>query len=124
MGPKLLLGKMTPGKIYILSSKHQGDVTGSGDPTSISSIQTGAIFLIGGGWAIGSLPEMMYDWKAEQWNIPITFNFSKTVILRSRPWKLGGEISYYAERPDTFSPEWLFGINITPVVKNVWADFF
>jgi len=45
-------------------------------------------------------------------------------MLGSRPWKLGGEINYYVERADALAPEWMFGLSITPVVKNVLADWF
>jgi len=35
------------------------------------------------------------------------------------PIKLELEYNYYVERVDEFSPRWMIGINITPVVPNV-----
>ena len=124
LGPEFMLGKMTPKNIFILFPSHQWDIAGSGNSISLTSIQAGIVHLAGGGWTIGSTPQMSYNWDAEQWTVPINFNFSKTVMLGSRPWKLGGEINYYVERADALAPEWMFGLSITPVVKNVLADWF
>ena len=41
--------------------------------------------------------------------------------MGGRPWKLGVEVNYYTEQPDAFGPDWMIGINIAPVVKNVFA---
>ena len=41
-----------------------------------------------------------------------------------RPWKLGAEINYYVDQPDAFGPQRMFGINVTPVVENVFARMF
>jgi hypothetical protein len=34
------------------------------------------------------------------------------------------EINYYIETPDAFGAEWMIGLNITPVVKNAFANWF
>jgi hypothetical protein len=36
------------------------------------------------------------------------------------PVKIGFEGNYYFEQPDAFGPEWMFGLNLTPVVPNVF----
>jgi hypothetical protein len=46
------------------------------------------------------------------------------MILEGRPWKLAVELNYYVENPDAFAPEWFIGINIAPVVENVFAGWF
>lgn len=46
------------------------------------------------------------------------------MILNGRPWKLGAEINYFAEKSDTFGPEWMVGFNVAPVVKNTMAGWF
>ncbi len=124
LGPEFMLGKMTKKHVFILFPSHQWDVSGSGDTISLTSIQAGLTHLASGGWTFGSAPQMSYDWEAEQWVVPINLNFSKTVMFGSRPWKLGGEINYYAERADAFAPEWMVGFSISPVVKNGLADWF
>lgn len=122
LGPEFMLGKMTPKNIFILFPSHQWDIAGSGNNISLTSIQAGVVHLVEGGWTIGSTPQMSYDWEAEQWSVPLNINFSKTIMIGSRPWKLGGEINYYIERDDDFAPKWMFGLSITPVVRNVLAD--
>jgi len=67
---------------------------------------------------------MSYDWKSEQWTIPLNFNFGKTLIWKERPWKLSMEINYYIERADAFAPQWMIGFNLTPVVNNGLVDWF
>jgi hypothetical protein len=34
------------------------------------------------------------------------------------------EINYYIEQPDAFGPDWMIGINITPVVENILVSWF
>jgi len=33
-------------------------------------------------------------------------------------------INYYVDRPDAIAPEWMIGFNVSPVVKNVFAEWF
>ena len=47
----------------------------------------------------------------------------KTVVLNGRPWKFDVEINYFVEQPDAFGPEWFVGLNVTPVVENVFASW-
>jgi hypothetical protein len=30
----------------------------------------------------------------------------------------------YVDQPDAFGPQWMFGINVAPVVENVFARMF
>ncbi len=67
---------------------------------------------------------MTYDWESEQWTVPLQINTGKTVVWNGRPWKLSVELNYYVEKSDTFGPEWMFSLNIAPVVKNGLASLF
>ena len=31
--------------------------------------------------------------------------------------------SYYVDRPDAIAPKWMVSFNVTPVVKNIFADW-
>ena len=53
--------------------------------------------------------------------LPLNLTLGKTVIWKGRPWKLSAEVNYFVDQPDAFGPEWMFGINIAPVVENVFA---
>ncbi len=125
LGPEFLIGKLD--KKYVLGAfpNHQWDVGGSGDADiNLTTVQFFGIYLPGGGWNLGSSPIMNYDHEIDEWTIPLNFNIGKTVIWNGRPWKLSVETNYYVEQPDAFGPEWLIGINITPVVENIFANWF
>jgi hypothetical protein len=32
-------------------------------------------------------------------------------------------MNHYVQRPDAFGPKWMIGFNVTPVVKNVIAEW-
>ena len=125
LGPDILFGRVTKKYVLGINPSHQWDIAGSGDEdVSISKMQIFAALLLGKGWSFGSEPIINYDWEQEQWEIPINCIISKTVLIGGRPWKFGTEINYYVERNDDFSPRWMFGINITPVIKNGLVKFF
>jgi hypothetical protein len=63
---------------------------------------------------------MNYDWKSEEWTVPLNFAVSKTVMFGKMPVKLELEANYYIEQPDLFGPEWMIGFSITPVVPNIF----
>jgi hypothetical protein len=118
-GPEILIGKIT--NTYVLGAfpNHQWDFAGDGDgDVSLTSSQFFGIYLPGGGWSVGSAPIITYDWKIDEWTAPINLSLGKTEIFGGRPWKIGFEINYYADQPDAFGPEWMVGIDITPVVQN------
>lgn len=75
-------------------------------------------FLPGGGWTVGTTPIMNYDWVSHDWTIPVNLTVSKTTKWGKTPVKLQLEVNYYVEQPDAFGPEWMVGLNITPVVPN------
>ena len=124
LGPKLLLGKRTDASFYVFSSDHRWDIAGKGNRINKTASQFSMVHLIDGGWALGAIPEMVYDWEAEQWTIPLSLNVSKTFFVNSRPWRVGAEVSYFFERNDDFAPEWIFAITFTPVLKNRLLELF
>lgn len=67
---------------------------------------------------------MSYGWHNHQWTIPLNLTVGRTLNLGGKPWKVGAEMNFYVERPDTFGAEWMVGLNITPVVENVLAKWF
>jgi len=86
-------------------------------------IQAGLFCLPGGGWKVGSVPIMSYAWNNEQWTLPLNLQVGKTVMFGKSPWKFAVEINYYVDQPDAIGPEWMVGINVTPVVQNYAASF-
>ena len=125
LGPEFLIGKISSKYVLGALTTYQTDVGGSGDADiSITTINAFATLLPGGGWNIGSAPIMSYDHENSQWTLPLNLAFGKTVVWNGRPWKLGMEINYYVDQADSFGPEWMIGLNISPVMENVFAKWF
>jgi len=121
LGPEVLIAKFEKWGVWGFFPSHQWDVSGWGDGYySTSQLQLFLKFLPGGGWSYGSTPIMNYDWKSEEWTVPLNFGVSKTVMFGKMPVKLELEANYYIEQPDLFGPEWMIGFNITPVVPNIF----
>jgi hypothetical protein len=119
LGPELLLAKAEKWGLYGIFPSHQWNVAGwSDDYYANTQIQAIIKFLPGGGWSIGSLPIMNYDWSLEQWSIPVNLTIGRTVKLGKLPVKVEIDLNYYVQRYGAFGAEWMVGLNITPVVPN------
>ena len=90
----------------------------------MTTVQFIVIGLPGGGWNIGTKPIVTYDWKSEEWTVPLNAAVGKTVILNGRPWKLGIEVNYYVDKPNSFGPRTMVEFNVGPVVENALARIF
>ncbi len=126
LGPEVLIGKITKKWVVGAFPNHQWDIGGSGKgDINLTTLQLFGTIIGKGGWTYGTSPIMSYDHNAEQWTIPINLNVGKTVIqANGRPWKLGFEVNYYTEKPDSFGPEWMVGFSIAPVIENPLAKWF
>jgi hypothetical protein len=119
IGPEVLIGKLDKDYVLGILPNHQWDVAGWGDQSvNLTTAQVFATYLPGGGWNVGTAPIINYDWSSDQWTLPINLTVGKSVIMGGRPWKLAVEINYYVEKADAIGPEWMIGLNVTPVVKN------
>lgn len=125
MGPEMLIGKITSNSVLGAFPNHLWSVSNSGDQPDINrtSAQLFAIRMLGNGWAIGTSPTLSYDWTSDQAEIPLNLNVSKTTVLGGRPWKFGIEANYYLEKDERTRPDFMLGINITPVVTNKLAEW-
>lgn len=122
LGPEALFAKFEKWGLYGIFPSHQWDVAGSGRRGdyrfSTSTMQLFLNFLPGGGWSVGSLPIMNYDWVSDQSTIPLNLTVGKTIMAGKLPVKLQAELNYYVTQGDQFGPQWMLGFNITPVVNN------
>ena len=124
-GPEFILGKLTKNYVVGALTSYQTDIAGSGDAdVSLTTINAFLTLLPGGGWNWGSAPIINYDHEDSQWTLPLNLTLGKTVILGGRPWKISAEVNYYTEQADAFGPEWMIGLNVAPVVENIFARYF
>jgi hypothetical protein len=122
LGPEMIIGKLDPKYTLAFFPKHQWDVAGWGDTAiNVTALQPIFTYLPGGGWNIGTAPNITYNWENEQWTVPLHLTVGKTVMISGRPWKFAAELDYFVENSDTFAPEWMVSFNITPVVENKLA---
>ncbi|WP_076414617.1 transporter [Shewanella sp. UCD-KL12] len=124
LGPGFQLGKVS--KSYVAGGffNHQWSVAGSGEQDiSLSTLQLFGVYLPGGGWSVATSPIMTYDHEEGGATIPVNFAVGKTVKLNGRPWKFAVEVNYYVEQADPFGPDWMIGVNVAPVVKNMLAEW-
>lgn len=119
LGPEALFAKFEKWGLYGIFPSHQWNVTGwNNEYYSNTQLQVFLKFLPGGGWSIGTTPIMNYDWRSRQWTVPLNLTVSKTLKVGNTPLKLELEANYYVAHSDPFGPQWMIGLNLTPVVRN------
>lgn len=127
LGPEAVFGYVQKWGLLALFPSHEWDIGGWGRGDdyhySTSTLQAFATFTPGKGWAVGSQPIMSYDWKGKEWTVPLNLTVSKTVILGKTPFKFDLDLNYYVHQPDAFGPDWMIGLNITPIVPNFIANW-
>jgi len=124
LGPEVFLGVFEKWGVFGVFPSHQWNVAGWSDANySTTQIQPFLRFLPGKGWNIGTTPIMDYNWESGEWTIPLQFSVRKTVAVGKTPVQIELEINYYIDQPDAFGPQWMVGLNITPVVDNVINDW-
>ncbi|MHC4758399.1 MAG: hypothetical protein ACYTE8_07055 [Planctomycetota bacterium] len=140
LGPGFQLGRVREQSVFGVFANHQWDVAGSGKSSpelpflrqassdeagiSLTSIQFFGVVLPGNGWSFGSTPIITYNHESEEWIVPLHFTVGKTVTINGRPWDFSVDLNYYVDGPDAIAPEWMVSFNVTPVVKNIFAEWF
>lgn len=122
MGPELFGGIIRKWGIVGALVSHQWDIGGSNNENySATAAQYFYAYGLGGGWQIASSPVLRYDWKADSddaWTVPLGFGVAKTTKIGNMPFKFAFQVQKYVVQPDTFGPDWLVKLTVTPVVKN------
>jgi len=124
LGPGFQLGHIS--KKYVVGAfiNHQWGFSNSkSNGYRLTTLQVFNVFLPTGGWSVASGPIISYNHTVDQLEFPLNFAVGKTVKINNRPWKFAIELNYYVSRYDTFGPQWMIGVNIAPVVKNVIANW-
>lgn len=127
VGPELFLGKLSEQRIFGALNTHQWGFASNNDSieeVNRTGVQLIYVEILGGGWTVGSAPQMSYDWNKDQAEIPLNLTVSKTTVLGGRPWKFAIEANYYIEKDEKVRPDFMIGLNITPVVENKLVELF
>ena len=79
-------------------------------------------YLPGGGWGIGTAPNMLVNWYASHGNkvtFPIGLSISKVIKIGPLPVKLAVQPQYMPVHPDVFGQKWDLQFSITPVIPDL-----
>lgn len=107
-GPTAVALQQTgPWTVGVLAN-HIWSFAGDEDRQDLSStfIQPFVAYAASGGWTYTLNTESSYDWKAEQWSVPVSFQIAKLTKLGDQPVQLTGGVRYWAESPDSGPHEW------------------
>lgn len=93
---------------------HLWSVAGDDDRSDVSAtfLQPFIAKSIGQGRTIAVNLESTYDWKREQWTVPMNVQYSKVMKWGEQMLSLQGGLRYYIERPEG-GPNWGLRFNVT-----------
>jgi hypothetical protein len=101
-GPTAVALRQTGPWTYGMLANHVWSFAGADDRTDISStfVQPFLSYTTPTAWSFTANTESSYDWKAEQWSVPLNAMVSKVVQVGARPVSFGGGLRYWAESPE------------------------
>jgi len=91
-------------------------VAGDGDRRDISAtyLQPFLSYTTKTFTTFGVNTESTYDWKSEQWSVPVNFTVTQMLKTGSQPLTLQGGVRYWADSPDGVGPKgWGFRLAVT-----------
>ena len=98
---------------------------GGPGPQTVSqmNIQYFFNYFPGGGWGIGTSPNMLVNWYANKSGNEVTFpiglNVSKVIKIGPLPVKLAVQGQYMPVHPDVFGQKWNLQFAVTPVIPKL-----
>ena len=91
--------------------------------TSQMNIQYFFVYLPGGGWGIGTSPNILVNWyankSANMVTFPVGLNVSKVIKVCPLPVNLQVQGQYMPVHPDVFGQKWNLQFSITPVIPKL-----
>ena len=114
----VLKGPWTVGML----ANHVWSFAGDDDRDDISSsfMQPFVAYTWPSAWTASLQSETTYDWKSEQWSVPVNLALSKLVKFGKLPVSLQAGVGYWAESPDN-GPEGLrFRLQANIVLPKSW----
>ncbi|WP_244489919.1 transporter [Rhizobium sp. Leaf391] len=107
-GPTVVALKQDGPWTYGVLANHIWSFAGKEDRNAISNtfLQPFLSYTTPTAWTFALNTESTYDWKANEWSVPINLTVSKLVKLNEQPISLTAGLRYWAEAPDN-GPEGL-----------------
>ncbi len=57
--------------------------------------------------------ESTYDWRSDQWSVPVNLNVSQLLTIGEQPISIGAGVRYWAESPTNGPEDWGFRLQLT-----------
>jgi len=107
-GPTAVVLKQHGSWTYGFLVNHIWSFAGDDSRSSISNtfLQPFVAHTTKDAWTYTLNAESTYDWKAEQWSVPINAVVSKLIKFGSQPVSLGAGVRYWADSPDSGPHGW------------------
>jgi hypothetical protein len=118
IGPTVVLLKQEKTLTFGMLANHLWSVAGDDDRQDLSStyFQPFLSHTTKTAWTYGINIESSYDWKGEQWSVPVNVTVGKLVKIGGKPMSITGGVRYWAESPDHGPHGW--------GVRFVWTFLF
>jgi hypothetical protein len=113
LGPTAVVLRQSGPWTYGLLANHVWSVAGSDRTGDLSStfVQPFLAYTTTDAWTVSLNTESTYDWKAEQWSVPINLSVSKVLQIGPQLVSVAAGVRYWAESPAS-GPEG-FGARLT-----------
>jgi hypothetical protein len=108
IGPTVVLLKQNEGFTYGALANHIWSVAGDDSRDDISStfLQPFVSYTTPGAWTFTLNTESTYDWKSDQWSVPINASVAKLVNIGKQPVSFQIGARYWAAAPDNGAEGW------------------
>ena len=118
IGPTIVMLKQEKSLTLGLLANHLWSVAGDDDRSDLSNtfFQPFLSHTTRTAWTYGINAESSYDWKSEQWSVPINLTIAKMQKIGGKPMSITGGVRYWAESPDNGPHGW--------GVRFVWTFLF
>ena len=115
LGPTFVVLKQHGPWTYGALANHIWSVAGNSSRSDISStfLQPFVAHTTRDAWTYSLNTESTYDWKNEQWTVPINAMVSKVTKIDGQLVSFGGGIRYYVDSPDSGPKGWGIRLIVT-----------
>ncbi len=115
LGPTVVLLKQDSGFTYGALVNHIWSVAGDSGRADISStfLQPFVSYTTPDAWTFTLNTESSYDWKNDEWAVPVNFSVAKLVKLGEQPVSFQVGARYWASSPDNGAEGWAFRAGLT-----------
>ncbi len=108
LGPTFVLLKQAGSWTVGGLGNHIESVAGEDDRADVSAtfVQPFLSYITKSKTTLGLNTEATYDWRSEQWSVPINLTVSQLTAAGKQPLQLGAGIRYWVESPDGGPRDW------------------